>query len=41
MTKNNPWLVHVKKVKVQHPKLKLSEILKLAKKSYSYKGERR
>jgi len=32
--KVNPWLVHVKQVKTQNPKLKLMDILKMAKKSY-------
>lgn len=32
--KINPWLVHVKKIKAKHPKLKLKEVLKVAKKSY-------
>lgn len=30
----NKWLVHVKKVKKEHPKLALKEVLKIAKKSY-------
>jgi hypothetical protein len=30
----NKWLVHVKKVQKQHPKLMLKEVLKIAKKSY-------
>jgi len=31
----NKWLIHVKKVKKQHPNLALKEVLKLASKSYS------
>jgi len=31
---SNAWLVHVKKVKRQHPKLSLKEVLKIASKSY-------
>ena len=31
---SNPWMAHVKKVKGQNPKLKFSEVLKLASKSY-------
>ena len=32
--KSNPWMTHVKKVKAENPKLKFSEVLKLAAKSY-------
>ena len=31
----NPWLVHVKKVKAEHPELKFKEVLLLAKESYT------
>ena len=31
----NPWLVHVKKVKADHPELKFKEVLLLAKESYT------
>ena len=33
--KVNPWLVHVKKVKVENPKMKFSDVLVKAKKSYT------
>jgi len=32
--KINPWLLHVKKVKKENPKLSFKEVLKEAKKSY-------
>ena len=32
--KENPWLVHVKKVKAINPKMKFSEVLVEAKKTY-------
>lgn len=31
------WLIHVKKVKKEHPKLTLKEVLKIASKSYKKK----
>lgn len=34
MAGKNPWLAHVKVVKKENPKMLLSEVLKLAKKSY-------
>jgi hypothetical protein len=37
VAKTNPWLVHVKKVKRQFPKLSLTDILKKAKGSYHKK----
>jgi len=33
--KQNPWLVHVKRIKLENPELKFKDILILAKKSYS------
>ena len=35
--KENPWLTHVKKVKIDNPKMKFKEVLKEAKKSYKLK----
>jgi len=32
--KTNPWLVHIKKVKKENPKLSFKEVLVKAKKSY-------
>jgi len=32
--KENPWLVHLKKVKKENPKLSLKDAMKLAKQSY-------
>lgn len=32
--KHNPWLDHVMKTKKAHPKMKFSEVLKTAKKTY-------
>jgi hypothetical protein len=34
MKTKNPWIIHVKKVKKENPKLALKEILKIAKRSY-------
>ena len=31
---NSPWLIHVKKIKKENPKLSLKEVLKKAKLSY-------
>lgn len=35
----NAWLLHVKKVKAQHPKMSLKEVLQIAKKSYKKGGK--
>jgi len=35
MAKVNPWLLHVKETKKKNPKMKFSEVLKEAKKSYT------
>lgn len=32
--KENPWLIHLKKVKKENPKLSLGQVMKIAKKSY-------
>jgi len=32
--KKNPWIAHILSVKKQNPNMKLSAIMKLAKKSY-------
>jgi hypothetical protein len=34
MAKENPWLIHVKKVKKENPKMAFKDVLKEAKKSW-------
>lgn len=34
-SKSNPWILHVKKFKEEHPEVKGAEIMKEAKKTYS------
>jgi hypothetical protein len=34
MKAKNPWLIHVKATQKKHPKLKLADVLKMAKKTY-------
>jgi hypothetical protein len=35
--KKNPWLVHVAKFRKEHPKMKFTEVLTAAKRTYSKK----
>ena len=36
--KPNPWIAHLKSVRVKNPKLSLKEAMQVAKTSYSSKG---